>query len=280
VAAVRTSANVEAVEQFRRGLELVEALSDPRERVERELDLQVALGPALYATKSYSHPDIGRTYARAWELCEQLGDDTRRFTALRGLQLHHMNLLGMEKAQHFAEEAIRVAERLGDAARLVGGHMALGVVLFWQGKLEPALGHYRQGLELFDPNMQFPDWPGNHPGVNCQYGLALISWMLGYPDRSLDQLRAAVRSAETLGHPGTLAQTLCFVAFVQIFRHEPSAVADYAGWVLGICEEHRIATFDAYALCVGGWALAASGESEKGLAQIGQGLDNCGPGIL
>ena len=173
-----------------------------------------------------------------------------------------------------------MAERLDDAARLVGGHMALGVALFWQGKLEPALGHYRQGFELFDPNMQFPDWPGNHPGVNCQYGLALISWMLGYPDRSLDQLRAAVRSAETLGHPGTLAQTLCFVAFVQIFRHEPSAVADYAGWVLGICEEHRIATFDAYALCVGGWALAASGESEKGLAQIGQGLDNCGPGIL
>jgi hypothetical protein len=27
----------------------------------------VALGPALFATKVYSHPDIGRTYARAWE---------------------------------------------------------------------------------------------------------------------------------------------------------------------------------------------------------------------
>ena len=241
VAAASKSANLEAIDQFRRGLALVEALSDPRERAERELDLQMALGPALNATKIASHPDIGRAYARAWELCRQLDDHSREFTALRGLQLHHLNLLEMEKAQHFAEEALRVAERLDDAARLVGAHMALGVTLFYQGKLEPALAHFRRGFELFDPNMQFPDWPGSHPAVQCQFYPPLISWMLGYPDRSLDELRAAVGSAETLGHPLTLAQTLCCAALVHIFRHEPSAAADYAGRALRICEEHRIA---------------------------------------
>src|ERR1700738_5244986 len=63
VAAARQSANVEAIDQFRRGLALVEALSDMRERAERELDLQMALGPALVATKVRSHPDVGRCYA-------------------------------------------------------------------------------------------------------------------------------------------------------------------------------------------------------------------------
>ena len=184
----------------------------------------------------------------------------------------------MEKAQHFAEEALRVAERLDDAARLVGGHMALGAALFFQGKLEPALAHFRRGFEMFDPNMQFPDWPGSHPGVQCQFFPTLISWMLGYPDRSLDELRAAVRSAETLGHPLTLAQTLCCAALVHIFRHEPSAAADYAGRALRICEEHRIAQYHAFALCANGWALGVSGESEKGLAQIGQGVDSYGLG--
>src|SRR5580692_6931966 len=126
MAAARQSANLEAIDQFRRGLALVEALSDGRERAERELDLQMALGLALVATKNWSHPDIGRAYARARELCEQLGDDTRRFTALRGLSLHHLNLLEMEKTQHFAEEATHVAERLDDAARLVGAHATVG----------------------------------------------------------------------------------------------------------------------------------------------------------
>jgi predicted ATPase len=272
-AAARQFAYVEAIDQFRRGLALVEALSDPRERAERELDLQMALGAALYAAKAYGHPDIGPAYARAWELCRQLGNLSWEVTALRGLERHHTNLLQMQKAQHFAEEAMRVAERLDDAARLVGAHMSLGVVLYFQGKLEPALAHFRQGFDLFNPKMQFPDWPGSHPGVACQLWPALISWMLGYPDRSLEELRAAVRSAETLGHPVTLAYTLSHGAFVHIFRYEPPAAADYAGRALKIGEEHRIAQFHAGALCANGWALGASGESEKGLAQIGQGVD-------
>ena len=184
----------------------------------------------------------------------------------------------MEKAQHFAEEAMRVAERLGDAACLVGAHQALGTVLFNQGKLEPALAHFRRGFEGFAPNMQFPDWPGVQPAVTCQMLPMLISWMLGYPDRSIDELRAAVRSAETLGHPVTLAQALCWAALVHIFRHEPSAAADYAERALRISEEHRIAQFHAFALCANGSALAASGESEEGLAQIRAGLDAFGLG--
>jgi tetratricopeptide (TPR) repeat protein len=124
-----------------------------RERAERELDLQMALGPALVATKTFSHPDLGRAYARALELCRQLDDYSRESTSLRGLQLHHQNLLELEKAQLFAEEALRVAERLDDAARLVGAHMSLASTLVFQGKLEPALAHFRRGFELFDPNM-------------------------------------------------------------------------------------------------------------------------------
>jgi predicted ATPase len=42
---------------------------------------------------------------------------------------------------------------------------------------------------------------------------------------------------------------------------------------LKICEEQRIAQWQAWGLCERGWALAVSGDSEKGLAQIGQGLD-------
>ena len=149
-----------------------------------------------------------------------------------------------------------MAERLDDAARLVGAHMAVGLSLYWQGNLEPALAHLRRGFELFDPNQQrVRDWPGSHPGVQCQFWPALISWMLGYPDRSLEELRAAVRSAEMLGHPLTLAQTLCYVAFVHIFRREPPPAADYAKRALEICEEQRIAQWYATGLCADGWAL-------------------------
>jgi tetratricopeptide (TPR) repeat protein len=277
MAAARQSANVEAIDQFRRGLALVEALPNMRERAERELELQIALGPAMVAT-DYNHPDVGRAYTRARELCQQVEDYSREFTALRGLMLYHVNRLEMDSAQRFAQEAMRMAERLDDAARLVGAHMALGVVLWWRGKLERALANFRQGFEMVDPSMQFPDWPGAHPGVQCQFWSMLISWMLGCPDRSLDELGAAVRSAEILGDPLTLAQALCQAALVHILRREPSAAADYAGRGLGISEEQSFATYHAIALCENGWALGVSGEGQKGLAQVAQGLDSYGLG--
>jgi adenylate cyclase len=102
--------------------------------------------------------------------------------------------------------------------------------------------------------------------------------MLGYPDRHLGELRAAVRGAETLGHPVTLAHTLCVAALIHIFRREPSAATDYAARALRICEEQRIAQWQAWSLCERGWVLCVSGESEKGLAQIVQGLDIYGVG--
>ena len=282
---MQLSLAVECRERIGRALDSVVFQSDLdvrltiRERAERELDLQMALGPALVATKLHGHPDIGRAYTRAWELCRQLGDHSRGFTALRGLQIYYQNLLEMEKAQHFAEEALRVAERLDDPARLVGGHMTVGATLYWQGKLEPALAHFRRGFELFDPDTQLPDWPGSHPGLQCQLFPMLISWMLGYPDQSLDELRAVVESAETLGHSVTLARAPCHAALVHSFRREPSAVADHAERALRICEEHGIESLRGLALCANGWALGVSGESEKGLAQIAQGLNSYGLGV-
>jgi predicted ATPase len=47
---------------------------------------------------------------------------------------------------------------------------------------------------------------------------------------------------------------------------------------LTICEEQRIAQWHAVALCANGWALGVSGESEKGLGQIVQGVDSFGTG--
>jgi hypothetical protein len=78
----------------------------------------------------------------------------------------------------------------------------------------------------------------------------------------------------------TLAETLCQAALVHIFRHEPSAAADSAGSALRICEQQHIARWHAFALCADGWALGVSGESEKGLAKIGQGVDGFGLGAV
>ena len=68
------SAMAEAVAQLTKGLELLESLPGGPERQRSELDLQLALGQASIAAKGFAAPETGRAYARARELCLELGD--------------------------------------------------------------------------------------------------------------------------------------------------------------------------------------------------------------
>jgi predicted ATPase len=71
--ACERSAFVEAIAHLTQGLALLETLPDTPERVQQELRLQIKRGEVLMATKGYAAPDVGHTYARAYELCQQGG---------------------------------------------------------------------------------------------------------------------------------------------------------------------------------------------------------------
>jgi predicted ATPase len=49
---------------------------------QQELDLQIALGSALMATKGVTAPEVEQTYTRARALCAQVGDTSQLFPTL------------------------------------------------------------------------------------------------------------------------------------------------------------------------------------------------------
>ena len=79
------SAYVEAVAHLTKGLEVLQTLPDTPERARHELDMQIALGQALQVTKGPSAPEVGHAYARARELCQQVGDTPQLAAVLGGL---------------------------------------------------------------------------------------------------------------------------------------------------------------------------------------------------
>ena len=70
------SANAEAIAHFTEAIRLTQSLPAGSSRDERELALQLALGPALMAARGYGASEVEQTYARAHELCHHLGDRT------------------------------------------------------------------------------------------------------------------------------------------------------------------------------------------------------------
>ena len=111
------------------GLEVLAGLPDGPERQRRELGLQLALGQASIAAKGFAAPETGRAYARARELCRELGDVPELFPALYGRFVVHFQRGELAAAHEVARELLRLAEERGDAAARVTGHRIVGLCL-------------------------------------------------------------------------------------------------------------------------------------------------------
>src|SRR5262249_39717075 len=70
--ASQRSAHAEALSHLRRGLALLQMLPETPERTRREVDMLIALGASLIATKGYGASEAEQTYRYARQLCQHV----------------------------------------------------------------------------------------------------------------------------------------------------------------------------------------------------------------
>ena len=131
--ATQRSAYVEAVAHLTRGLEVLKALPDTPERTQHELTLQIALGNPLIATKSFGALEVEKVYARALELCRQVGETPQLFEALFGLCAFHIMRAEYQTARQLGEQLLTLAQRLQNPTFLMAAHHILGGILLYLG---------------------------------------------------------------------------------------------------------------------------------------------------
>src|SRR5262249_53466192 len=139
--AAQHSANAEAISHFNKALELLKTLSDTPERAQQELTLQIALGGPLMATKGYASPAVEKTYARALELCRQVGETPQLFRVLRGLWVFYEVRAEYQTARELAGQCFNLAQRAQDPTLLLAARLALGQTLYYLGELALAREH-------------------------------------------------------------------------------------------------------------------------------------------
>ena len=272
--ALQRSANVEAIAYLTQGLEVLKTLPDTPERLQCELALQTALGPALMVIKGHGAPDTKRAYARARELCEQLGDAPQLFTALRGMMTNHMGQGNLQTAYQLGEQLRRLAQARTEPAYLLLAHFSLGQVLFWRGDLAAAYAHHTEALTIYTPQ--------DCRNLAAHYGLDLVVashsylawelWQLGYPDQALLSSQMAERLAQEVAHPFSLNIALIWSAILHQWRREAPAAHDLAVASTTVATQQGFVFCLARATILHGWALAMQGQGGAGIAEIRQGL--------
>jgi class 3 adenylate cyclase/predicted ATPase len=272
--ALQRSANPEAVQHLTTGLALLATLSETPARAQRELDLQIALGPALMASKGFAAPEVEQTYARARALCLQVGETPQLFPTLRGLCQFYRTRGALPTARELGEQLHRLAQHAAEPTPRLEAHDALGTTLFYLGENAAARTHLEQGITLTDPTAEraLVSRHGEASGVRCLAVGALTLWCLGSPAQALWRSQEALAIAQALAHPYSLATAQNWASHLHHRRREALAVQAQADTLLTLATTQGFPLYAGFGTCWHGWALAMQGQGAAGLVQLHQGM--------
>jgi predicted ATPase len=181
----------------------------------------------------------------------------------------------LRTAYALAERLLWRAQSAHDPALLMYAQSALGSTLYWMGELLPAREHLEMASSLHDRerhrSLAFR-YGGAHAGITCLSLAAVTLWRLGYPDRALKRGNEALALAQGLSHPFTLAFAEVFFVSLRQLRREARAAQETADALIALSAEHGYTDRLAWGTALRGWAIAAQGPPEEGLAHIQEGM--------
>jgi transcriptional regulator with XRE-family HTH domain len=266
----RLSSEREAIQHLTHGLNYAAELPDSPSRTRQELAFHIALGAASAAVKGSAAEEVGRIYQRAQLLCRQSNDIHHLSAILNGLCNYYTIRGEIQHARVVAEEMVNLAQMQPDPIPRAAAHRALGNVLVWLGEFGPARMSLEQGITFYNVqhHAEYIKLYGHDTGVSCLTNLAMVLWMLGYPDQAIQRSHEALALAQTLSHPLSLAFATMWAGQLHWLRREDLDASVQAEVAIQLATEHEFSPVWACAVCCRGIALARQEEVEEGIDQI------------
>ncbi len=278
---MQLSAYQEATAHLTRALELLKALPDSGDadgrlaHAEQELALQISLGMAWKWV--IPNPEGERVLTKARELCEQTGRTTELCRVVGELSIFPYVRAEYRAARELGEEALSLAQQVGDPLLVAIHHWHLGYILVGLGEFSTARAHFEQVIDFYEPQAHHDSFVllrGSDAGVSALAYDACCLWCLGYPEQADSRSQEAIALARELGHPFSLADVLAFGGCVfNKVRREGQALKDRGQELVELSEVLGFSSFMPTGTCYLGDGLAMLGQVQEGLALMREGLE-------
>jgi predicted ATPase len=273
---VAKSAVREAIAQLRRGLRLLEGLSETRERKQLELDIHITLTTALMAGKGYANPEVVAALEGANRLVTETGavGTPLHFSVLWGLWVSTFVGGTIVAALEQATDFLSFAKSQPSSGPLLLGHRTLAFSLIFSGDHRAALAHAETAASLYRPDEHRDDAfrYGEDIGVGAFVVLSWALWHCGYPDQSARAADRALAYGRQLGHAHTLAHAFYFAGMAAVFARDVATARAHSHDCVALASEHGFAHRAALGRILQGWADAQRGEATTGITRIRDGL--------
>jgi class 3 adenylate cyclase/tetratricopeptide (TPR) repeat protein len=271
--AAARSAHREAVACWEQALVALQHLPEGRDTVEQAIDLRLELRNELWPLGDYSR--ISDYLQQAETLAQRLGDQ-RRLGLLASLMTQHFRLIDdQERAVASGQRALELATALGDFALQVETNFRLG-------RAYDSLGDYRQAVEFFRWNVgslvgehvhQHFGQPGL-PSVLSRAWLVLCLAELGAFKEGTACGEEAVRIAEAVDHPFSLATAYCGIGGLYLHKGELSPAIHALEHSLKLCHDWDIQVLFPNTAAQLGYAYALAGHPAQAALLLQQAVEH------
>jgi class 3 adenylate cyclase/tetratricopeptide (TPR) repeat protein len=266
--ALSRSANAEAVKHLKQGIELTRSLAPSPERVRKELDFYLALGPAVAATEGYATPETLRVFSHARDLLGEGGTLTEQMTVLWGVYLAHAMRAEYTAAREVAQQCMALAAEHKHPGISALAYRFMGQTLWSVGAFIDARVHLERALDLCAANPEtITSYRrfGADDQVTALSSLSRTLWILGSPQRAAALAAQALARARSMGLAFTTAWALDGEALLGALGADLQRAAVHADEAMAHSIEHSLADYEQRARFIQGALLAQSGDPQHGI---------------
>jgi predicted ATPase len=206
-------------------------------------------------------------------LCDQLGRSAELFWPLRGLWHCYLVRGELRRGYDLAERLVVLAEEQEAPLRRALARRARGSTLFYLGRFADAMIALDEGVAIDDGVAAWEDrahlllYP-ERAGVACRLFSAWALWFLGFPDRAMESLGAALALSQRLAHVQSLTFAQNYAALLHNWRREFTAARLQAEAVIAASSKHRLPQELAMGIICRDIALVGLGQQAEGIAQL------------
>jgi class 3 adenylate cyclase/tetratricopeptide (TPR) repeat protein/ABC-type cobalamin transport system ATPase subunit len=278
--ALLRSAITEAVADLARAQDLVRTLRRSKVRLQIELKLEIILGRAFTARRSFTATETREAYDRARARCEAIGNQAWLPLIMLGQCVGAWSAANHQSALKLAGELHSRGDYNKDTAAQAVAHFMFGMSLMVLGDLVGARSHLEHALRInrftlpSQPPVLFSDMEGRISSLTYLHDCLLL---LGLPD----QAAAIARQAEAVmeeGGPATQRQSYSralaqnHMLRMYVFDRDVQKVAAMGAALLQLSKDQDFPYFIGTSMIYTGWAWAMAGEAEQGIELCQKGI--------
>lgn len=248
------------------------ALDDATRGGAEEMQLQASWGLSLMFTRG--HSDVARAaLERSLEVARTRGDRLNEVRLLGPVHMYYFRAGDFELALQYAKRGSEIAGTLGDSASTALAHAIMGISLHAMGDIDGARAELDAALA---------PGPGSSTNGTVYFGFDHVSWarialtttlwLQGYPAQAVASGLQAIKDAEQIDHPVSLAIVLNTVA-VLLWIGDLAAAEQHLDWFISRAQSQHFRTYLDLAQGLKGELAIRKGEAKAGVEMLQRSLE-------